>query len=90
MLKPAEIQPVQIKAQRLAAEGYPVHVVLTVAAVLPGSQNDLAHAPREVMDQFQGFVGTHAVDVKPAGLNQRRDRALTERSCQLDIRQKSL
>ena len=73
MLKPAEIQPVQIKAQRLAAEGYPVHVVLTVAAVLPGSQNDLAHAPREVMDQFQGFGGTHAVVVKPAGLNQRRD-----------------
>ena len=31
------------------------------------------------MDQFQGFGGTHAVVVKPAGLNQRRD-----------LRQKSL
>lgn len=41
MLKPSEIQPVQIKAQRLAAEGYPVHVVLTVAAVLRGPRMTL-------------------------------------------------
>ena len=50
-----------------------MHVVFAVAAMLPGSQNDLAHPPGKVVDQFQSLRGAHAVVVEPAGLDQRRN-----------------
>ena len=50
-----------------------MHIVLAVAAVLPGPQDDFPLLRGEVVDQLQRLGGAHAVVVKPAGLDQRRD-----------------
>ena len=76
MLQPCEADQIHIIAQGIISQGKPVDVIIGVAAVHPGAEDDLLLIIIRI--QIQGFRGPHPVVVKPAGHDQRRHPALPE------------